>query len=355
MSDAAIHTVRFEPMGIEMDVQEGETVLDAAFRQGISVMHGCKEGQCASCKSKLVEGDIELLKYSTFALPESERDTDHILLCRTLAFSDITVELLNYDEDLLSRSIAVKEVPAHLVSIISLTRDIRMLTLELSSPMRFWAGQYVDITIPGSGITRAFSMANAPADHEAGGGTTMQFIIKMYPNGAFSSRLDPQADSGLKSGDTLMVKGPYGTCFHREGRPGPLVLVGGGSGMSPLWSILQDHLQRGSHRPVRFFYGARTKADLFHIEEFAAFGAQLPDFRFIPALSHAEPGDDWTGETGFVHDVVARVLREEGLEGEIDAYSCGPPPMIDAVLPVLQMAGVEPEHIYFDKFTTATR
>jgi propane monooxygenase reductase component len=355
MSDAAIHTVRFEPMGIEMDVQEGETVLDAAFRQGISVMHGCKEGQCASCKSKLVEGDIELLKYSTFALPESERDTDHILLCRTLAFSDITVELLNYDEDLLSRSIAVKEVPAHLVSIISLTRDIRMLTLELSSPMRFWAGQYVDITIPGSGITRAFSMANAPADHEAGGGTTMQFIIKMYPNGAFSSRLDPQADSGLKSGDTLMVKGPYGTCFHREGRPGPLVLVGGGSGMSPLWSILQDHVQRGSHRPVRFFYGARTKADLFHIEEFAAFGAQLPDFRFIPALSHAEPGDDWTGETGFVHDVVARVLREEGLEGEIDAYSCGPPPMIDAVLPVLQMAGVEPEHIYFDKFTTATR
>ena len=248
----------------------------------------------------------------------------------------------------------MKEVPAHLVSIISLTRDIRMLTLELSSPMRFWAGQYVDITIPGSGITRAFSMANAPADH-AGGGTTMQFIIKMYPNGAFSSRLDPQADIGLKSGDELMVKGPYGTCFHREGRPGPLVLVGGGSGMSPLWSILQDHVQRGSHRPVRFFYGARTKADLFHIEEFAAFGAQLPDFRFIPALSHAEPGDDWTGETGFVHDVVARVLREEGLEGEIDAYSCGPPPMIDAVLPVLQMAGVEPEHIYFDKFTTAMR
>src|SRR6201746_2947995 len=120
-----VHTVRFEPVGVEMEVQEGETVLDAAFRQGISVMHGCKEGQCASCKSKLVDGDIELLKYSTFALPESERDTDHILLCRTLAFSDITVELLNYDEDLLSRSIAVKEVAARVVSIISLTRDIR--------------------------------------------------------------------------------------------------------------------------------------------------------------------------------------------------------------------------------------
>jgi propane monooxygenase reductase component len=351
MNDVVSHTVRFEPMGIEMDVHEGETVLDAAFRQGISVMHGCKEGQCASCKSKLLDGDIELLKYSTFALPESDRDTDHILLCRTLAYSDITVELLNYDEDLLSRSIAVKDYPARLVSIMSLTRDIRLLTLELDAPMRFWAGQYVDITIPGTGITRAFSMANAPGDHAAGGISTLQFIIKLYPNGAFSSRLD----GGIAAGDALTVKGPYGTCFHREGRAGPLVLVGGGSGMSPLWSILQDHVARGDHRPVRFFYGARTKADLFHTAEFAAFAESLPDFKFIPALSHAEAGDEWTGETGFIHDVVARVLRSEGLEGEIDAYSCGPPPMIDAVLPVLQMAGVEPERIYFDKFTTATR
>lgn len=347
-SEVLTHTVRFEPMGIEMTVDEGETVLDAAFRQGISVMHGCKEGQCASCKSKLLDGDVEMLKYSTFALPESERDTDHILLCRTLAYSDITVELLNYDEDLLSRSIAVKEIPATVISVQDLTRDIRLLTLELRAPLRFWAGQYVDITIPGSGITRAFSMANAPSGE---GVRSLQFIIKIYPQGAFSSRLE----GGLAAGDPLTVKGPYGTCFHREGRSGPLVLVGGGSGMSPLWSILQDHIAQEDARPVRFFYGARTKADLFHLAEFAAIAEKLPDFKFIPALSHAEAGDAWTGETGFIHDVVARVLREEGLEGEIDAYSCGPPPMIDAVLPVLQMAGVEPERIYFDKFTTATR
>ena len=83
MSEASSLQVRFEPVGVEMDVEEGETVLDAAFRQGISLMHGCKEGQCGSCKSLLVDGDIELLKYSTFALPDYERDTDHILLCRT--------------------------------------------------------------------------------------------------------------------------------------------------------------------------------------------------------------------------------------------------------------------------------
>ena len=341
-----MHNVRFEPMGVEMDVSEGETVLDAAFRQGISVMHGCKEGQCSSCKSRLVSGDIELLKYSTFALPDYERDTDHILLCRTLAYSDVVVELLNFDEDMMRRSIAVKSIEASVVAITELTHDIRLLEIELASPLRFWAGQYVDITIPAAGITRAFSMANHPGEQ-----TRLRFIIKKYADGAFSSQLD----GALKPGDRLVAKGPYGTCFRREERSGPLLLIGGGSGMSPLWSILHDHLASGEQRPVRFFYGARTTRDLFYLDHFADIASRLADFRFIPALSHATTEDGWTGETGFIHDVVARTLRAEALAGEMDAYSCGPPPMIDAVLPVLQMAGVEPERIYFDKFTHATR
>jgi propane monooxygenase reductase subunit len=341
-----IHSVRFEPVGVEMDIAEGETVLDAAFRQGISVMHGCKEGQCSSCKSLLVEGDIELLKYSTFALPDYDRDTDHILLCRTLAYSDIVVELLNYDEDLMRRSIAVKSFEAELTGITALTHDIRLLDITLAAPLKFWAGQYVDLTIPGAGITRAFSMSNPPREP-----TRLQFIIKKYPQGAFSAQLD----GGLRIGDRLVAKGPYGTCFRREERTGPMLLIGGGSGMSPLWSILQDQVDSGERRPIRFFYGARAARDLFHLEAFAALTEKLADFRFIPALSHAEPDDRWTGETGFIHEVVSRTLRAEALTGEMDAYSCGPPPMIDAVLPVLQMAGVEPERIYFDKFTPALR
>src|ERR1700676_2374582 len=91
MTDAQVHKVRFEPVGIEMEVAEGETVLDAAFRQGISLMHGCKEGQCSSCKSLLIDGDVEMKKYSTFALPDYERDTNHILLCRVLSFSYLAV------------------------------------------------------------------------------------------------------------------------------------------------------------------------------------------------------------------------------------------------------------------------
>jgi propane monooxygenase reductase subunit len=189
-------------------------------------------------------------------------------------------------------------------------------------------------------------MANTPV-----GESTLQFIIKKYPNGAFSSQLD----GGLKPGDRLIAKGPYGTCFRREDQPGPMVLVGGGSGMSPLWSILNDHVQSGEERPVRFFYGARSRRDLFYLDEFEELEEKLPDFRFIPALSNAEPDDGWTGETGLIHEVLGRRLREESLAGEIDGYACGPTPMIEAVMPVLQVAGVAPERLYFDKFTQAVR
>ena len=308
MTDAQVHRVRFEPVGIEMEVEEGETVLNAAFRQGISLMHGCKEGQCGSCKSKLIDGDIELLKYSTFALPDYESETSHVLLCRTHAFSDVSFELLNYDEDLLSRSIAVKAFAGRVARISALTSDIRLLEIEIEKPLKFWAGQYVDLTLGDGAITRAFSMANAPSES-----TNLRFIIKKYPNGAFSSQLDGK----LSVGDALIAKGPYGTCFRREERPGPMLLIGGGSGMSPLWSILADHIASEEQRPVRFFYGARTRADLFYLKELAEIATQLEDFKFIPALSHAEADDGWDGETGFVHEVVLRHLREEKLTGAI--------------------------------------
>jgi propane monooxygenase reductase subunit len=227
-----------------------------------------------------------------------------------------------------------------------LTHDIRLLEIEIDQPLKFWAGQYVDLRLADRDITRAFSMANPPGE-----ATKLRFIIKKYPNGAFSSLLD----GDLKVGDTLTAKGPYGTCFRREGRPGPMVLVGGGSGMSPLWSILSDHIASGEQRPIRFFYGARTRADLFYLPELAAIAESLGDFQFIPALSHAAEGDAWQGENGFIHEVVGRHLKSETLSGAIDAYACGPTPMIDALLPVLQMNGVEPDHIFFDKFTPATR
>ena len=345
MSEKKVHTVRFEPVGVEMEVEEGEWVLDAAFRQGIAVPHGCREGQCSSCKCLLVEGDVEVDDYSTFALADYERETGHILLCRSYAFSDLTVELLNFDEDLMRRAIAVKTYDGVLSAVTQLTHDMRLLEVQIERPIKFWAGQFVELGVPSAGVTRSYSMASTLSTP-----TTLQFIIRKYPDGAFSSLIDTE----LQPGTALTLKGPFGTCFRREERPGPMILVGGGSGMSPLWAILKDHIESGEQRPIRFFYGARTRKDLFFLDEFAAVCAQLTDFEFIPVLSQATEEDAWHGETGFVHEAVDRILREQALPGELDAYTCGPPPMIDALLPVLQRLGVALDHTYVDKFTPAS-
>ncbi|MFK8253954.1 2Fe-2S iron-sulfur cluster-binding protein [Ancylobacter terrae] len=341
-----VYTVRLNPVGVEFEVEEGETVLDAAFRQGIALPHGCKEGRCAACKCVLNEGEVELKPYSTFALNEMERDQNHILLCRSLVYTDIDVDLLNYDEELLSKSIPVRSLEAEVTRVVALTPDIRRLEITLDQPLKFWAGQYVDITLPGpEAVTRSFSMANTPLE-----GKELAFIIKKYPNGRFSSRLD----GDLAPGTRIAVRGPFGTCFRRENRGGALILVGGGSGMSPLWSILNDHLESGEQRDVYFFYGARTRGDLFYLDEFAAIAARDPRVRFIPALSHADDDGDWQGERGFVHEVLNAHLRALDLGEDADVYACGPEPMIEALVPVLQMNSIASERIYFDKFTPAS-
>jgi len=346
MSD--VYTVRLEPVGVEFEVEEGETVLDAAFRQGIALPHGCKEGQCSACKCNLVEGEVDMLRYSTFALNDAEREQGGILLCRAQALEDITVELLNFDEELLSKSIAVKEFAGRIVSIERLTHDIRSVEIELSEPMKFWAGQYADITVAtktGEKITRSFSMANTPEQ-----ATRLHFIIKKYPEGRFSAELD---GGGIDVGAEVSVRGPFGSCFRREDRDGAVILVAAGSGMSPIWSILRDHIASGETRPVHFFYGARTQADLFYLDRIAEL-TRGRDVSFTPVLSHADDDATWKGERGFVHEVVARKLKEMGIDGEGDVYACGPPPMIDALSPVLFMQDFDPDRIFFDRFTPST-
>lgn len=158
----AKHTVHFEPVDMEIEVAEDETVLEAAFRQGLMLMHGCKEGQCAACKSFLLEGEVDLERYSTFALADYEQEEGYTLLCRAHAYSDLDVELLNFDEEMLKSGVPIQDLRAEVESIDALTHDISRLRLKLIEPqeMAFNAGQYVDIRIPGTEHTRAFSMAN---------------------------------------------------------------------------------------------------------------------------------------------------------------------------------------------------
>jgi propane monooxygenase reductase subunit len=338
----AQHTVRFEPVGLEIEVDEDETVLQAAFRQGVMLMHGCKEGQCSACKSFLLDGEVDLERYSTFALADYEQEEGYTLLCRAHAYSDLEVELLHYDEEMLASGVPIQTLATEVAEIEPLTHDIRRLALKLVDPpeMAFNAGQYVDITIPGTDTTRAFSMANTPTTSDR-----LEFMIKIYPGGRFSSLL---TDGPLAPGDELRVKGPYGVFILREHSDADLVFVGGGAGMAPIWSLLNSMAERHIDRRVTYFYGARARRDLFYLDELAELGERLPSFRFIPALSEPQPDDDWDGETGLITDVVDRHMDDLARH---EAYLCGPPPMIDAALPVLQAKGCGEARIFYDKFT----
>ena len=337
------HVVRFEPVGIEIEVAEDQTILRAAAEQGIMLMHGCKEGQCASCKSFILEGeDVEHDKYSTFALPDFELDEGYTLLCRAHAYEDLTIELLNFDEEMIRSGLPIQSGVAEVVSKDPVTRDMRHLVLRMIEPaeIKFFPGQYMDIAIPGTDAVRSFSMANTTS-RESG---LLEFVIKVYPDGHVLEV--PGREAGR--GDRLDLTGPFGVFTLREG-DSDLVFVGGGAGMAPILSLLRTMAERGLTRKATFFYGARTRADLCFEPELRELEARLPDFRYIPALSEPGPGEDWDGETGFITDVVERLAGD--LAGA-HAYVCGPPPMVEAALPLLTRLGVQEKRVYYDKFTT---
>jgi propane monooxygenase reductase subunit len=338
------HVVRFEPVGIEIEVDEGQTVLRAAFEQGLMLMHGCKEGQCSACKSFVLEGeDIELDKYSTFALPDYEKEEGFTLLCRAHVYEDVTIELLNYDEEMIRSGHPIQSAVAEVVANTPVTHDMRHLVLKLIDPAEipFFPGQYIDITVPGTDTVRSFSMANTSSKVSG----QLEFVIKVYPDGLFSSHLADQ----LSVGDRLDIVGPYGVFTLRDGRDCDLVFVGGGAGMAPILSVLRSLAERGSSRKATYYYGARRKRDLCFEDELRTLEQAMPNFRYVPALSEPDAGEEWDGEVGLITDVVK---RHESDLADSDCYVCGPPPMVEAAMTVLTAVGAAEKRIYFDKFTT---
>jgi propane monooxygenase reductase subunit len=337
--------VTFEPIDVAIDCGDDETVLEAAFRQGYNLVHGCREGQCTACKSFLLEGEVSMEPYSSFALSDSEEAQGWTLLCRALPDSDLVVELQHYDLETLRMAHPIGDGRARVTALEALTGDIVRLLVEVLEPdgFGFTPGQYVDLWLPGEdgAARRSFSMANLPADR------TLEFVIKRYPGGRFSGLLDPDAPQ-LGVGDELRFTGPYGSMHVRDGAD-PVLLVAGGSGLGPVLSLLRQLAEGRSRRPVRFFYGARTRADLFWLQEIERLGQQLRDFAFVPVLSD----ETWDGEEGLVHEAAAGCLAR----GEIAAphvCTCGPPPMIEGLIDLLTSRHAVPEaDIAFDKFTTA--
>jgi propane monooxygenase reductase component len=338
------HLVRFEPVGIEIEVDEDKTILRAAAEQGIMLMHGCKEGQCSSCKSFILDGDdIDYERYSTFALPDYEKEEGFTLLCRAHPYEDLTIELLNYDEEMIHSGLPIEEAVVEVVSNENVTHDMRHLVVRLIEPttIKFFPGQYVDFHVPGSEETRSFSMANI-SSLESG---QLEFVIKVYPNGLFSEFLDTE----VKPGDRLDITGPFGVFTLRDAPDSDLVFVGGGAGMAPILALLRSMAGRGIQRKTTFYYGARGRRDLCFEEELRQLEKTLSSFRYVPALSEPADADGWGGEKGFITDVLR---RSETNLAKTDAYVCGPPPMVEAALELLPTLGVAEKRIFYDKFTT---
>ncbi len=278
--------MRFEPVGIEIEVEEEQTILRAASEQGIMLMHGCKEGQCAACKSFVLDGeDIELDRYSTFALPDFELEEGYTLLCRAHAYEDVTIELLNYDEEMIRSGLPIQQAIAEVVSNEPVTHDMRHLVLRLIEPeeIAFFPGQYVDITVPGTDEIRSFSMANT-SSQESG---QLEFVIKVYPDGLFSEFLDRPArrsatgwTSSARSGCSPCATGDDSTwsssAAARGWRRSCRCCGRWPSGAAP------------ARRPTTTAPGRQR--DLCFEEELRALEEALPGFRYVPGAVRAGRG-----------------------------------------------------------------
>lgn len=339
------YAIRLEPFGIEFECGEEDTVLEAAFKAGVALRHGCKHGGCGACKVQLKEGFAEYGNNAT-AISEAEMDAGLALLCCALPEEDLVIQLGDdYTLDELTPEFPVETREVSLSGLSWVTDDIAHIVLsgnESQAGFGFHSGQYIEIARVGDDQWRAFSMANAPA---AKG--DIELLVKQIPGGVFSAYLKDSAAVG----DALKIRGPFGQ-FGISETQAPMIMIAGGSGMAPILSMLRELAAEKSSREISFFYGARTPSDLFWLDELKSLGDSLENFTFIPALSDPDAGGDWEGERGLITDVVAR-LTEDSLRGS-EGYLCGPPPMIDAAVEVLKMKGMFATRIRFDKFLSTS-
>lgn len=339
------YQLTIEPLGQTVEVQEGQTILDAALRAGIYLPHACCHGLCATCKVQVSDGDIEHGEASNFALMDYERDEGKCLACCATLQSDAVIEA-EIDEDPDAQNLAVEDFAGTVSRIEDLTPTIKGVWIALDKPIRFQAGQYINLVIPGESQPRAFSIASAPQQDRE-----IELNIRLVPGGKGTTWVHQQ----LAVGDKVRLSGPYGRFFvresaHRQAQLGYLFLAGG-SGLSSPRSMIRDLLTQGCSAPITLVNGARSREELYHHAEFLDLAAQHPNFRYVPALSGEAEGSDWDGARGFVHEA-AKAHFNNDFRGH-KAYLCGPPLMIDACITTLMQGRLFERDIYTEKFISA--
>jgi Na+-transporting NADH:ubiquinone oxidoreductase subunit F len=169
-------------------------------------------------------------------------------------------------------------------------------------------------------------------------------IIRLVPNGQATTFVH----KAMEVGDKMIITGPYGDFFLREDSNKDMICIAGGSGKAPIRSILYTLRDKGMNRKVKYFFGARSKRDLYYTEEFEQLSKEFPNFQYIPALSEPLEEDNWTGDVGLITDVVDRHTKDLS---DSEAYLCGSPGMIKACINVLKNHDMKDENVLFDNFS----
>ncbi|MBA5689841.1 NADH:ubiquinone reductase (Na(+)-transporting) subunit F [Rugamonas apoptosis] len=336
------YQLTIEPLGQTIEVEEGQTILDAALRAGIYLPHACCHGLCATCKVQVVDGEVEHGAASSFALMDFERDEQKCLACCATPQSDLVIEA-EIDEDADARNLPVSDYVGTVSRIESLTPTIKGVWIKLDDPagIDFQAGQYVNLHFPDDMGSRAFSLAGPPGAGE------VELNIRIVPGGRATGYVHQQ----MQVGERVKLSGPYGRFFVKKSAAVPMLFMAGGSGLSSPRSMILDLLAEGSALPITLVYGQRTREELYYHDEFLALAGKHPNFHYVPALSGEPEGSAWQGFRGFVHEA-AKAHFDNDFRGH-KAYLCGPPLMIDACINTLMQGRLFERDIYTEKFISA--
>ncbi len=334
------YQVTIEPSGHRFTVAQGESVLAGALRAGLVIPYSCRGGSCATCMGKVVEGEVTYPGGGTpEALDETEAAIGQALFCMAQPGSDLVIEVRELRD---AGDIEPRKLPCRVVAMHRLAHDVMQLDLKLpdSERLQFLPGQYIDILLR-DGRRRSYSLANPPHRDDF-----LEIHVRHLVDGEFSGKVF----GSMREKALLRLDGPYGTFFLREESERPILMMGGGTGLAPLQSMLEHAFEIGLNRPIHLYWGVRSRNDLYRHEQLAIWAAKYPHFTYTPCLSEPLPEDQWQGRIGLVHNML---LQDHPQLGGYDVYMSGPPGMIEAARRDFRHHGLLDEHLYFDSFEHA--
>ena len=318
-----------------IDAKATETVADAAYRQGVNLPLDCRDGACGTCKCFAESGRYEMGDYIDDALSDAEAKNGFVLTCQMRAQSDCVVRVP-------ASSAVCRTQQARFEAAISRVEQLSPSTIALSlrgealNKLAFLPGQYVNLQVPGSTATRAYSFSSLPRDGE------VSFLIRNVSGGLMSSFLTQLA----KAGDAMTLTGPLGSFYLRDIQR-PLLLLAGGTGLAPFTAMLEKIAEQGTPHPVHLIYGVTHDADLVEMDKLQAFAARIPQFTFTACVASVDSA--WP-KKGYV----TQHLEPAHLhDGEVDVYLCGPPPMVEAVSQAIRERGLQPVNFFYEKFAAS--